>query len=383
MNLDKENKKSESMKEYELGLLRNYARKKMPDNLDVQTVDIKAIYDSSIPFSSNKRIIDDKIKIEKTDDLDRDEVESIKEKGEHLEQEQKELIEKKAEKEFEKSLKKIENDDTSKVIERYYEVPKNYIKMVAKGYSRGLILSGDFGMGKTYCAIRGVEEAGANMDLVKSHITPLELFVKLYENRNGGNLIIDDVEILGNEKNVNMIKAALDDNSRLVQWFSSTSKLDVPKQFIYNGTLIIIVNDMPRDNEDLKAMKSRVLNYNIDFDYKTKHKIIRSMARLDYEGIDKEERLKIARWLRKNSSKATKNLSLRLLFQLFEIYKYCRDEGKDWEKMGRDLIEDDEEIKYLIKCLDEERNVDEAQKRWSKIYGARATFYRRKRNNGL
>jgi len=63
---------------------------------------------------------------------------------------EREKFEEKADQEFKKILSKIEQDKTTDLIEETYFIPKQYVKMVAKGNSRGFLFYGECGLGKTY-----------------------------------------------------------------------------------------------------------------------------------------------------------------------------------------------------------------------------------------
>jgi len=362
----------------EIKRLENFIKKKLKDDYD--KFDISAHIDKSISYHENKRILREKIDLLFPIDkkIDRARIQTDKDIEEHLNQLQLEKIEEKAEQDFKKSLEKIEKDKTTSPIENIYAIPKNYIKMVAKKFARGLILYGDFGMGKTYLVLKSYKEINENFILLRGHITSLELYHILFKNRDK-NLVFDDVNILDNEKNLNMLKACLDENSRLVQYHSS-QKMSIPSQFTFDGTITLILNDIPKRNKDLQAMKSRILSYNFNFDWKTKIKLIFELAKQEYKGLSKEERQEIAKWIKDNTSPATENLSLRLLFQVYQIYKYARKEKLDWKKLSKRLIKNNKMLEIVQELLERHTKVTDAEREFiDEGYGSRAKFYRLKR----
>lgn len=358
-------------KEYKKQRFEDYMKRNYPNEYDL--IDIGSIWDSELSWKENKRIIEDRIDILSRKEVKKKELDNDREmEGEHHKNINKK-IEEKAEKEFEMSLKSI-SKGSSGVLEEIYLMPKEMTKMVANGNSKGLILHGGEGCGKTYSVIQGFKEVGAEFKLLRGHTTPLEFYSFLQKNKNE-NILIDDIDILDNKIIVNMLKAGLDDNTRLVQYHSSSPRLRVPNKFIFNGTITIILNKIP-DNPDFRAVKSRVLHYKLDLDYKTKIKAITELAKKDYEGVGKKTRMKIARWIKKNTDEATTNLNLRLLFQLFEMYKH--DKSK-WKKMGEKIIETDEKLKFIIET-EKEYKTEKAIKKFEEAgYGSRASYFRYKR----
>ncbi len=270
-----------------------------------------------------------------------------------------------AEKEFEKTLDKIEQDKTTNLIEDVFYIPKQFAKMVALGNARGFLLYGNAGLGKTYSIIKAFREVNKKFVMLSGHITSMELYHFLFEHRKE-NILLDDVNILDNEQNLNMLKACLNDNSKIVQYHTSSKRLRVPNKFLFEGTIITILNHIPKNNESLKAVESRILNYNLIMDYKTKIKILYELSKQNYKNLQKEERSEIAKWIKQNTSPATENLNLRLLFTCYEIFRFDKD---NWKKLASKLIVNDEDLQLIVKGLTE--------KEWCEISGRhRSTYYR-------
>ena len=285
------------------------------------------------------------------------------------EQEQLTKIEQEADKEFNRTLEKISKDETTKTLEEIYYIPKQFAKMVGKGFARGLLLYGETGLGKTYSIMKAFNEIGVPFVLVNGHITSLELYHFLFEHRTE-NIVLDDVNVLENDDNLNMLKACLSDNSRVVHYHTTSSKLRVPKQFVFEGRILILLNEIPKKMENLKAVESRFLTYELKLSYETKLEIIFELAKQDFKGIPLEERLLIANWIKDNTSEATENLNLRLLFSFFEIYRYDKE---NWIKFAERTIKTDEDLKLIV--------VDGlSEYSWCNRTGKhRATFYRLKK----
>lgn len=120
---------------------------------------------------------------------------------------------------------------------------------------RGFILSGAPGVGKTYnveTAVRQREEdVGRDKfrhTIIKGAITPIHLYITLWNYQKRGNVIVlDDADsIFFHDDGVSLLKAALDSSPvRTITWASSASELkgeDIPQTFEYNGSMIFITN---------------------------------------------------------------------------------------------------------------------------------------------
>lgn len=247
------------------------------------------------------------------------------------------------------ALLKISQSETSSELEKHYFIPKQYVKMVGKGNARGLLLCGEAGLGKSFLVRKALIEDNVNFVIIKGHITPLQLYSILYENRNKL-IILDDLNILNSEINLNMLKACLSDDERLVQYHTSSNRLQVPSKFYFDGRLVILQNKTPSNNPSVEAVESRILTYNLNFDYQTKIKIIFELAKQDYDGISMEKRREIAKWIKDNTNEATENLNLRLLFLCFEFYKFSPNE---WEQLAKESIKTNREAELIVRGMGE------------------------------
>jgi predicted ATPase len=67
-------------------------------------------------------------------------------------------IEIEADAEFNRILNKIGEQEATPTIDNIYFIPKQYTKMVANGFSRGFLLYGNAGLGKTNSVIKAFKE---------------------------------------------------------------------------------------------------------------------------------------------------------------------------------------------------------------------------------
>lgn len=353
--------------ESEISRLKNWAKKIFDDNhKDFEVLDFDAKIDKAITYEENKAALREEMT--KLMKIPSKHEAVTKEKYDVLVDIQLKAAEEQAEKEFQNALEKIQHNQTTDFIEEIYYVPKQFAKMVANRNSRGFILWGETGLGKSYSVIKAFREVGKSFAYLTGHITPLEFYQFLYEHKTE-DIILDDVNILDSIINLNMLKSALNENSGLVSYNTSSNKLKVPSKFSFEGTITLLVNSKPRSSEDMRAVESRVLTYELKMGYKQKIKIIYELAKQDYRGLNQDDRNTIVEWIKKNTSSATENLNLRLLFQLYEIYKFDKE---NWEKLAEKLIVNDMEISLILQGAREDE--------WCKMTGHhRATYYRHKK----
>lgn len=131
---------------------------------------------------------------------------------------------------------------------------------IAKGNCRSMVVCGAPGIGKT----AGVDKVLSNLyirriiedenfkkpyEIIGGDISPVGLYMKLYEWSESGNvLVFDDCdEAIRNVKCLNLLKHALDTGSkkRILSWAKDSRTLrenDVPNSFEFKGGVIIITN---------------------------------------------------------------------------------------------------------------------------------------------
>jgi len=361
--------------------LMEFVKKKVPDKWDL--IDVEAIYDSTLKYNENKNIIEEKIEnlipIEKK--ITKSQIETNKIIEETLTKKYLEEEERQAELDFMKSLGEIEKDKTTKVLEEIYFIPKNYAKMVARGFSNGLIFVGCGGLGKTYNFIRAFQEEKKKFVYATGFTTPLQLYQFLYKHRKE-HILFDDDRILDNRRNLDMLKSALyspKGTTRIVSYDTTSPRLSAPSKFVFEGTINIILNEFKKKNEDLRAVADRVLFYEFKISYKDKIRVLFELAKQKYEDLSCEERQMIVNWIKENTNEATENLNLRLLFKIYNIYRFDKD---NWKKLAEKLIQNDKKLLKVKKLLDkykfEKYPVKKAENEWIRNGGSRATFYRLK-----
>jgi len=169
-----------------------------------------------------------------------------------------------------RAVKAVEETD-DEVIDRIrerFDMLRDMTKAVKKGAVRAMIVSGPPGVGKSH----GVEEvlaryetmeslgAGKKFEVVKGAMSPIGLYVKLFNFKDKDNVIVfDDCDAVFEEPlALNILKAALDSKKkRTIHWNTDSFKLrneGVPDAFEFQGSAIFITN---LDFRDVKSKKIR------------------------------------------------------------------------------------------------------------------------------
>lgn len=116
---------------------------------------------------------------------------------------------------------------------------------------RSLIVSGTAGTGKTYevmTALEAAEKKDPNFtfSVIKGTISPIALYIELYNCRNGV-LVLDDCDdVLLENTSLQLLKAATESHkSRKISYKKMSSALEengIPQSFYFEGSVIILTN---------------------------------------------------------------------------------------------------------------------------------------------
>jgi len=338
--------------------------------VDIKTIDIQALWDSKLSAKENynniKQIIfglcsDVNKKLEEKYDKDYVEYYNIKAT---------EREEKYYKKQFEKRIEEIKNNNIVELSE-YFKDYFNHIETFLKNKTcNGFLCVGERGIGKTFNLIVKLKEKGINFKILKGHISALSFYRYLYENRENQYIIIDDIAKLINDKDIiSLLLGALDYNSKLVCWTSSSPLTsDLPREFIFNSKIFILANEFDNNNEFLKALKDRCVFYEMKF---TKEQMIEMLYII---AKSKNYNLEVVDFIKDLAEKhIIENLSLRLLDK---IYPYYNTENEDWKKLVRQIIEIDELKDFVYQLMKSGKLVKEQIEEFKEKTGlSRRTYF--------
>jgi hypothetical protein len=126
---------------------------------------------------------------------------------------------------------------------------ETFVKQVAAGKVRSLIVNGHPGIGKTHSVTKFLEtHAKGNYTVLQGRVTLLSLYATLHAFKNKGKVVVlDDVDsVFSDVQGLNILKAVMDTTAkRQVHWLSSGGRLNtmgLPDNFIFNGGVILISN---------------------------------------------------------------------------------------------------------------------------------------------
>ncbi|KFA99389.1 hypothetical protein [Vibrio sp. ER1A] len=231
-----------------------------------------------------------------------------------------------------KPIKKMTDEEILEKIEKRFDVMGKMTNGVIAGVIRSLIISGAPGIGKTYNLekrLNTAAEAGRiNFEMVKGKISPIGLYMKLWEMRDQQSvLVLDDVDVFGNEDTLNVLKAALDTGEkRTISWSTASSWLeekDIPNSFEYEGTCVFITNtdidkELARGSKNaphLDALVSRSIYLDLAVHSNRDimiwvEKVISSTDMLSNKGLDNMQQANLVQWMKENVDRL-RNVSLR------------------------------------------------------------------------
>jgi DNA-binding transcriptional ArsR family regulator len=336
--------------------------------IDFEQFDILSEIDFSLSKDENKTQLKEKLKEMYGIAIE----EEMKSNIEKWQKQQIEFWEQQQKEEFEEMKRKIlENSDTD--INKYFDGYENAINLFLNSEKKGLLVFGDKGKGKTFNTIRILEKLNKEFELVKGHITPLQLYKKLFENSNGI-LVFDDItDMLKDKKKMALLLGTLDKLGE-VSWLSSNMFLDLPSKFNFNGKIIIILNKIDVNNEVQEALYDRCIPYQFDklIDRNKMLEMITILAKKDNVSLE------VIDWLNQNKI----DISFRDYEMLRDIYKFNKE---NWQKMAEFILfnEVDEELnetdKKVLEIIRNHSNKSNNQK--AKLFSDetgmnKRTFYR-------
>lgn len=232
----------------------------------------------------------------------------------------------------------------------------NKMTLAAKeGTVRAMIVTGPPGVGKSYGVESTLEKDNLfnaiasrkpKFEIVKGAMTPIGLYVKLFEFSDERNvLVFDDCDtVLFDDLSLNILKAALDSgNRRRIHWNADSALLrkeGVPNSFDFKGSIIFITNlkfdhvKSKKLQDHLEALQSRCHFLDLTLDT-TRDKIlrIRQIFRKgdlfqDYD-FTPEQGEEIVQFMQDNHAKL-REISLRMALKLADLTKI----GDNWKALA-------------------------------------------------
>ncbi|MCW1312760.1 MAG: hypothetical protein OH338_05025 [Candidatus Parvarchaeota archaeon] len=327
---------------------------------EMDKIDVKALWDSSLSARENYEIIKEELKklgfVCEEEMFNRAEMEDFERKM--------------AEMEFENKINKIKELKISELSEFYKDYYEHISSFLENKKVNGFVCVGKGGTGKSFNLMLCLKEKGIDFKLIKGHFTPLSFYRFLYENRESSHIIIDDICRLSNDKDlISLLLGALDYDNRLVEWQTSKTPLtiDLPKEFEFNSKIFILANEFYSNNEFLNALKDRCIYYELKF---TKEQIIQMLYILANKRNYPSE---IVDYIKELSDKCViNNLSLRLLDKVYPYYN-----KPNWKELIKQVLEIDEIKSIVYELMKSGKSVREQIEEFKERTGySRATYFR-------
>jgi hypothetical protein len=245
-------------------------------------------------------------------------------------------------------------------IEALNEDAAEFMDSVITKVHRSVVIYGQSGMGKTHVVTNSLIQhglvEGEDYVVLRSHTTPLMLYVWLYLMRDENKFVVlDDCDgILANETGLNLLKAATDNSFRQVGWSTSSELFNpitnerIPSSFEFNGRVIITTNIRPvtgrsRIANHMDAIRSRsaAFKFNLNTLDEQLAQVFFMVLEKDYlsksedSNISEEEKIELLEFLQTNVSKA-RRVDLRLP-QI--VAREMKSKKENWERRSLRLLE--------------------------------------------
>lgn len=215
----------------------------------------------------------------------------------------------------------------------------HHVKMVARGLTHGLFVSGGGGVGKSKVISETLAGEGVNPVLLNSHVTPLSLYGAMYEHRQDRVLWLDDADAMySNMPILGLLRSALWGTAEgRVVTYSSTQLNGVPGSFEFESRLIFTANTIPKRNEAFKAVLSRVDVFEL---VATNDELLEQMdvlARDGFGSLDAAACKAVVDYIR--TAGGNRQLSMRLYESSLRKVEYALATGTDWRDLVRSQLD--------------------------------------------
>ncbi len=283
-------------------------------------------------------------------------------------------------------------------LEERQQLLAHHVRLVARGMANGLCVYGSRGgLGKSRTVLATLRDEGIAPLVLNGHVTPLSLYMNLYEHQDAV-VFGDDIDsIARNLPALGIMRSALwgeNDEKRLVTY--NSSQLRIPSSFYFSGRIILALNTLPVRNNAFDAVLSRIDQFELSASNQEVLEMMRRLAASGFEGkLSAEECLEVVDFMAEFS--ATRELSLRLLEPSFRKVIYAREEGVDWRQLVASQLHEigktaapkvSDSRSYDLECLrqaaaDYPDSVAEQEAAFRTLTRrSRATFFRLKKTLG-
>ena len=343
--------------------------------VEIDTVDCTAYWDSSLTDGEAMSIVKDEIL--KYAPADSEAMVERYMEGEDSRRHKEMQFEKQAIAENREQAFDIIKNSKNPTLDNYYMELRTFVRAVVTGDKvHSLFIVGEPGLGKTYQIIQELINHGKEFVVIQGNITPLQLYNKFCGKPDAIFVLDDTLPMIHNRQILALLYSAMwsPEGDRQIEWQSTTNKVNM-EQAVFRGKIIFVLNQVPRENIEIRTLMSRCLSYTVRFNYQQKMEIIYALAKI--VGKNEEEAKKnveLVNWIKAHTSEATSDLSLRTFFKVKQLV----DTTEDWERMvlAMDGMGDNLAISVIQKLHGSGLRINEQIKTWCEETGLkRSMFY--------
>lgn len=241
-----------------------------------------------------------------------------------------------------------------------FEILEEMTAAAIDGKIRGMIVVGPPGVGKSYGVIRQLEKAhlfdqvankAPKYDIVKGAMTPIGLYIKLYDNKDNNQVVVfDDCDsILMDDLSLNLLKAALDSSKkRKLCWNADSNALranGIPDNFDFGGSVVFITNIQfdhirsKRLQDHLTALQSRC--HYLDLTMNTMRDCVLRIQQIHNTGelfnhyyFENNEGDEIVQYMIDNQNRL-REVSLRMAVKIGDLFKVS---PTNWKRLAESTV---------------------------------------------
>jgi len=236
----------------------------------------------------------------------------------------------------------------------------HYIRMVAIGDLLGLTLIGPAGLGKTHIVEATLKEIGTPFVKYGGHITLAAIYEYLFENFDKLIFFDDCSQLINHKEIMELLKQALSESQtkRTLHYRSYGVRTQAPKEFVFEGRIIMAFNVIEENNPNVLAILSRARKVEMKFNRAEVIKAMYEIAKGPGGGLMEHEKLIVTREL-ENHTDATIPVNFRDQQQCFKVYLSCKKMYGDppppdkWKELVKGILGEKREswIREMIRDM--------------------------------
>lgn len=237
-------------------------------------------------------------------------------------------------------------------LEQKFQLVRDYVTKVVRGFSPGLFVWGSGGIGKSYTVVRQLDALGANHQVLNSRVTGWGLICHL-EKYPGHVTLIEDAESMYRDpRAIGVLRSALDcqrregDEGPIERWitWAGDASGKAPKRVLFSGGIIILSNAELPARPEVEALKTRIPCVRLDATDEELRALMRSVSAKGYSlngyAMGPAECAEVCGFIEEQLYALRSPLSLRLLVNGYAAYLQWAAglSGTHWHDMMRGEI---------------------------------------------